>query len=174
MWTEDHKRSDANHIACINLIQSNATHCAKLMLMKVHESYVDTSTAQSTAQDQNVATTSVGYLFFLQTIIIPKCKKINLSTHNIICVTCCGNRTRRYEQQPGAALPTSPQMQHPYYIFQKLLNSGLSTHVTLVNFTTVQMNEMEPRRSNPAVFPKIRSICYVVVAISIVEIATTT
>jgi len=37
-------------------------------------------------------------------------------------------------------------------------------HVTLVNFTTVQMNEIEPTRSNPAVFPKIRNM----------EIATTT
>jgi len=34
------------------------------------------------------------------------------------------------------------------------------------------MNEIEPRRSNPAVFPKSRIICYVVVAISIMEIAT--
>ena len=34
------------------------------------------------------------------------------------------------------------------------------------------MNEIEPRRSNPAVFPQICSICYVVVAISIMEIAT--
>jgi len=50
MWIKDHKRLDANHIACINLIQSNTTHCAKLMLMKVQESYIDTSTAQSTAQ----------------------------------------------------------------------------------------------------------------------------
>jgi len=50
----------------------------------------------------------------------------------------------------------------------------LYVHLTLVNFTTVQMNETEPTRSNPAVFPKIRNICYVVVAISIMEIATTT
>jgi len=49
MWTENHKRSDANHIAWINLIQSNTTHCAKLGLMKAQESYIDTSTAQSTA-----------------------------------------------------------------------------------------------------------------------------
>jgi len=49
MWTEKHKRSDANHIAWINLIQSNTTHCAKLGLMKAQESYIDTSTAQSTA-----------------------------------------------------------------------------------------------------------------------------
>ena len=33
----------------INLIQSNTTHCAKLGLMKAQESYIDTSTAQSTA-----------------------------------------------------------------------------------------------------------------------------
>jgi len=50
----------------------------------------------------------------------------------------------------------------------------LYMHLTLVNFSTVQMNETEPTRSNPAVFPKIRNICYVVVAISIMEIATTT
>jgi len=78
------------------------------------------------------------------------------------------------EQRLGAALPTSPQVQHPYYTVQILLNSGLYIHFTLVNFTIVQMNEIEPRRSNLAVFPKIRNICYVVVAISIIEIATTT
>ena len=51
MWTEDHKRSDANHIAWINLIQSNTTHCAKLGLMKAQELeiYINTFTAQSTA-----------------------------------------------------------------------------------------------------------------------------
>ena len=32
---------------------------------------------------------------------------------------------------------------------------GLYLHVTLVHFTTVQMNEIEPTRPNPAVFPKI-------------------
>jgi len=41
MWTEDHKRSDANHLACINLIQSNKKYCAKLGLMKAQESYID-------------------------------------------------------------------------------------------------------------------------------------
>ena len=49
MWTEDHKRSDANHIAWINRIQINTTHCAKLGRMEVQESYIDTFTAQSTA-----------------------------------------------------------------------------------------------------------------------------
>jgi len=49
MWTENHKTSDANHIAWINLIQSNTTYCAKLGLMRAHESYIDTSTAQVTA-----------------------------------------------------------------------------------------------------------------------------
>ena len=49
MWTEDHKRSDANYIGWINLIQSNAPHCAKLKLMRVQESYIDTFTAQVTA-----------------------------------------------------------------------------------------------------------------------------
>ena len=49
MWTEDHKKSDANHIAWINLIQSKIPDCAKLGLMKAQESYIDTSTAQSTA-----------------------------------------------------------------------------------------------------------------------------
>jgi len=49
MWTEDHKRSDANHIAWINLIQSNTTHCAKLGLMRAQASYIGTSTAQVTA-----------------------------------------------------------------------------------------------------------------------------
>jgi len=41
---------------------------------------------------------------------------------------------------------------------------ALYLHVTLVNFTTVQINEIEPTQSNPAVFPKIRNM----------EIATTT
>ena len=49
MWTENHKRSDANHIAWINLIQRNTMHCANLGLMKAQESYIDTSMAQSTA-----------------------------------------------------------------------------------------------------------------------------
>jgi len=47
LWTEDHKRSDANYIAWINLIQSNTTDRAKLGLMKAQEGYIDTSTAQS-------------------------------------------------------------------------------------------------------------------------------
>ena len=34
----------------------------------------------------------------------------------------------------------------------------LYLHVTLVNFTTVQINEIEPTRLNPAVFPKIRNM----------------
>ena len=50
MWTEDHKRSDANHIAWINLIWNNTTHCAKLGLMKAQDSYIDTSSAESTTQ----------------------------------------------------------------------------------------------------------------------------
>ena len=45
MWTKDHTRSDANHIAWVNLIQSNTTHCAKLGLMRVHKSYIDASSA---------------------------------------------------------------------------------------------------------------------------------
>ena len=49
MWTKDHKRSDANHVAWINLIQSNTTHCAKLGLMRVQKSYTDASSAQMTA-----------------------------------------------------------------------------------------------------------------------------
>jgi len=48
MWTEDHKRSDANHITWINLIQSNTTHCAKLGLIRAQECYIDTYTAQVT------------------------------------------------------------------------------------------------------------------------------
>jgi len=38
MWTEDNKRSNANHIAWINLIQSNKTHCAKLGLVRAQKS----------------------------------------------------------------------------------------------------------------------------------------
>ena len=49
MWIEDHKRSDANHIAWINLIQINTTYCAKLRLMRVRKSYIDTFTAQVAA-----------------------------------------------------------------------------------------------------------------------------
>ena len=37
MWTEDHKRWDVNHIAWINLIQSNTTHCAKFWLMRAQK-----------------------------------------------------------------------------------------------------------------------------------------
>jgi len=35
---------------------------------------------------------------------------------------------------------------------------GLYLHFDLVNLITVQMNEIEPTRSNPAVFPKIRNM----------------
>jgi len=49
MWTEDHKRSDANHTTWINLMQSNTTHCAKFRFMTAQRSYIDTSTAQVTA-----------------------------------------------------------------------------------------------------------------------------
>jgi len=49
MWTEYHTRSDANHIGWINLIQSNTTNCAKLGLMRVKESYIDTFIAQVAA-----------------------------------------------------------------------------------------------------------------------------
>jgi len=49
MWTENHKILDANHIAWINLIQSNTTHCAKLGLMRAQKSYIDSFTAQVTA-----------------------------------------------------------------------------------------------------------------------------
>ena len=37
MWTEYHKRSDANHIGWINPIQSNTTHRAKLGLIGVQK-----------------------------------------------------------------------------------------------------------------------------------------
>ena len=49
MWTVYHKRSDANHIGWINLIQSNTTHSAKFGLKRVQESYIDTFTAQVAA-----------------------------------------------------------------------------------------------------------------------------
>ena len=52
MRTEYHKISDANYIGYFNLIQSNithCTHCAKLGLMRVQESYIDTFTAQVAA-----------------------------------------------------------------------------------------------------------------------------
>ena len=49
MWTEYHKRSDANHTGWINPIQSNTTHCVKLGLMRVQESYIGTFTAQMAA-----------------------------------------------------------------------------------------------------------------------------
>ena len=46
MWRKDNKRSEANHIAWIYLIQSNTTHCAKLGLMRVQKSYIVASSAQ--------------------------------------------------------------------------------------------------------------------------------
>jgi len=49
MWTEDNKRSDANHIAWINLMQSNTTHCAKLGLMRAQKCYINVLSAQVTA-----------------------------------------------------------------------------------------------------------------------------
>jgi len=53
MWTKDHKRSDANHIAWINLIQCNTVDCAKLGLMWVQKRYIDASSAQATARGLN-------------------------------------------------------------------------------------------------------------------------
>jgi len=49
MWTEDHKRSDTNHIAWINLMQNNTSHCAKLGLMTAQRICIDTFTVQVTA-----------------------------------------------------------------------------------------------------------------------------
>jgi hypothetical protein len=49
MWTEENKRSDANHIAWINLIQNNTTHCTKLGLMRAQKNDIDASSAQVTA-----------------------------------------------------------------------------------------------------------------------------
>ena len=49
MWTEYHKRSYANHVGQINLIQINTTHHARLGLMRVKESYIDTFFAQVAA-----------------------------------------------------------------------------------------------------------------------------
>jgi len=49
MWTDHHKRSDANHIAWINLIQSKTTNCAKMRLMTAQRSYTNNCTAQVTA-----------------------------------------------------------------------------------------------------------------------------
>ena len=46
MWTEDNKKSDANHMAWINLIQSNSAHCAKRGLVRVENSYIDAASAQ--------------------------------------------------------------------------------------------------------------------------------
>jgi len=45
MWTKYHKRSDANHIAWINLIQNKTTNCAKMGYMTAKRSYTDTCTA---------------------------------------------------------------------------------------------------------------------------------
>jgi len=49
MWTERHKRSDANHLAWISLIQSKTTNCAKIGFMTAQRNYTDTCTAQVTA-----------------------------------------------------------------------------------------------------------------------------
>ena len=38
MWTEDNKKSDASHMAWINLIQSNTAHCAKWGLVRAMQS----------------------------------------------------------------------------------------------------------------------------------------
>ena len=46
MWTEDNKKSDANHMAWINLIQSNTAHCAKFGLVRAQNSYIDATSAQ--------------------------------------------------------------------------------------------------------------------------------
>ena len=46
MWTKDHKRWDENHIVWINLIQTNTTHCANLVFMRLQKSYIDTFTAR--------------------------------------------------------------------------------------------------------------------------------
>jgi len=46
MWTEDNKKSDANHMALINLIQSNTAHCAKFGLVRAQNSYIDAASAQ--------------------------------------------------------------------------------------------------------------------------------
>jgi len=43
------QRSDANHIAWINLIQGNTTHCAKFGLMRAQKCYINASSAQVTA-----------------------------------------------------------------------------------------------------------------------------
>jgi len=42
MWTEYHKKSDANYIGWINLIWISTTHRAKLGLMRLQESYIGT------------------------------------------------------------------------------------------------------------------------------------
>jgi len=46
MWTEDNKKSDANHMALINLIQSNTAHCAKFGLFRSQNSYIDATSAE--------------------------------------------------------------------------------------------------------------------------------
>jgi len=48
MWTENRKRSDANCVVWINLIQSNTIHCTKLGLMRAQKSYFYVSSAQVT------------------------------------------------------------------------------------------------------------------------------
>jgi len=49
MWTEYHKRPDAKYLGWINLTPINTTHCVKLGLMRVQESYIHTFTAQVAA-----------------------------------------------------------------------------------------------------------------------------
>ena len=53
MWIKDHKRSDAKHIAWINLIQFNTIDCTKLGLMWVQKRCIDASSAQVTAPGLN-------------------------------------------------------------------------------------------------------------------------
>ena len=80
------------------------------------------------------------------------------------CITCRGKRTLGPRNKTCGALPTLPQVQHPYYTVQICQFVDYFYMPLWSIFTTVQINEIEPTRPNPAVFPKIRNM----------EIATTT
>jgi len=94
-------------------------------------------------------------------------QEILSSTHMLLhCITCCVIHSMNSGSQeqdmrsPAYSATSATSLLHG----ANMSIYGLYLHVTLINFTTVQMNEIEPTRSNPAGFPKIRNL----------EITTTT
>ena len=129
--------------------------------------------------DRNSATNSNFYFFFWKNHN-PKMHQMWASIRWLSHDICAEHTVPRWESNTWILTTRREQHFQLYHesnilttLYKFYLICALCIHFTLVNFTTVQMNEIEPRRSNPAVFPQIRNICYVVWAISIMEIATT-